>query len=203
MTMKRILSLFVLAALLGCVTAHAQGVATGDPAPAFELSDTYGNDRSLGDYQGKWVVLEWVNHGCPFVKKHYSSGNMQALQEKYGGQGIVWLSICSSAKGKQGYYPAGEWNSVTAQKGAVPEAVLLDPQGVVGRLYNAKTTPHMFVIDPQGTVVYQGAIDDTPSANPADIPTSKNYVSLALDDAIAGRSVAISSTDAYGCSVKY
>lgn len=178
-------------------------VDTGAAAPNFTLPDVDGQEHSLADYQGKYVVLEWVNHDCPFVKKHYGSGNMQQLQSKYTEQGVVWLSINSSAPGQQGYCDGAKAKELTQAKEASPSAVLLDPDGEVGKLYGAKTTPHMYIISPEGNLIYQGAIDDTPSFDPDDIPKSKNYVELALSEAMAGKPVSIPSTKSYGCSVKY
>jgi peroxiredoxin len=184
--------------------ALAQAQATvGQPAPAFSAPDQTGAVRSLDAYKGKWVVLEWVNHDCPFVKKHYGSGNMQKTQKTAEAKGAVWLSVNSSAPGKQGAMDGKLAASLTSEKHATPTAVLLDADGKVGRAYGAKTTPHMFVIDPKGTVVYAGAIDDKPSTDVADVATSKNYVLAALDEAMAGKSVSVASTQPYGCSVKY
>lgn len=177
--------------------------AVGEPAPEFSLVDTRGETRALADLRGKTVVLEWLNHECPFVRKHYDSGNMQRLQEKHTGRGIVWLSVVSSAPGKQGWVTPEQANELTARKGAKPTAVLLDPAGTVGRLYGAKTTPHMFVIDAKGVVVYAGAIDDRPSTDVDDVPGAHNHVDAALEDLAAGRPVAIPKTNPYGCSVKY
>ena len=181
-------------------TAEAK---VGHPAPNFTLKDSNGKEHSLKDYAGKFVVLEWVNYGCPFVKKHYSSGNMQALQEKYTGKGVVWLSINSSAPGKQGHYEPAQINELLKEHKAHPTAYLIDADGTVGHLYQAKATPTMFVIDEKGTLVYGGAIDDKNSTDQEDIKTAKNYVSAALDEALAGKKVATASTKAYGCSVKY
>jgi hypothetical protein len=195
-------ALAMVALVAGPTRARAEATV-GSPAPAFTLPDTNGQTRSLSDYQGKFVVIEWVNHECPFVKKHYGSGNMQKLQKKYVDEGVVWLSINSSAPGKQGNYTAAEWNELTRAKGASPTAVLLDPDGKVGRAYGAKTTPHMYVVDPKGTVIYAGGIDDKPSTDQADIPTAKNYVDAALTEAIAGKPITVASSVPYGCSVKY
>lgn len=178
-------------------------VVSGEAAPEFTLTDTHGNEHSLSDFKGKNVVLEWINPDCPFVKKYYKNGDMQGLQSSYGGQDVVWLSIASSAPGKQGHYEPAVWNELTKQKGASPTAVLLDPSGKVGKLYGAKTTPHMYVIDAKGVLVYQGAIDSTPSANPADIAKSEIYVQSVLDAIIEGKEAPVSSVKSYGCSVKY
>lgn len=200
--MRRIAA-FAAALLLGAATQAQAAAVVGKAAPSFELSDTGGKTVRLGDFQGKFVVLEWVNFRCPFVGKHYGSGNMQKLQKKYTGDGVVWLSICSSAPGKQGYVTAAEANELLKQKSAAPTRFLLDPKGTVGRGYGAKTTPHMFVIDPKGILLYDGAIDDKPSTNKADIATAKNYLTAALDAAMAGKKVEVAATQPYGCSVKY
>jgi peroxiredoxin len=183
--------------------AFAASAVVGQPAPAFTATDTNGKPESLADFKGKWVVLEWTNNECPFVGKHYGSGNMQKLQKAYTGKGVTWLSVISSGPGKEGYLDAAKANALTKERGAAPSAVLLDPEGAVGRLYGAKTTPHMFVIDPQGKIVYQGAIDDRPSTDVADIAKAKNYVSAALDEAMAGKPVTTVSSAPYGCAVKY
>jgi peroxiredoxin len=177
--------------------------AVGQPAPAFSAPDQTGTTRSLDAYKGKWVVLEWVNHECPFVQKHYGSGNMQKTQKAATAKGAVWLSVNSSAPGKQGAMDGKVAAKLTADKGAAPTAVLLDPEGRIGHAYGAKTTPHMFVIDPKGTVVYAGAIDDKPSTDQEDVKTAKNLVLAALDEAMAGKPVTSPSTQPYGCSVKY
>lgn len=178
-------------------------VENGKAAPNFTLKDSNGNDVSLSQFQGKHVVLEWLNYDCPFVKKHYSSGNMQNLQKAYTGKGVTWLSIISSAPEQQGYYEAADVNRLNEEKKASPTAILLDPAGTVGKLYGAQTTPHMFVIDSKGILVYQGAIDDIRSTNPDDVAKAKNYVSAALDEAMAGKPVSTPSAKSYGCSVKY
>ena len=175
----------------------------GQPAPTFSAPDIAGKTVRLGDYAGKIVVLEWTNDGCPFVGKHYDSGNMQALQQKYTGTGVVWLTIASSAPGEQGYVTPAEAKADLARWRATPTDFLLDPDGIIGRLYDARATPHMVVIDRTGHVVYMGAIDDTPSTRLADVKTAHNYVVAALDALAAGQPVAVTSTRAYGCSVKY
>ena len=181
----------------------AADAVVGKPAPAFTLTDTQGKQESLADFSGKYVVLEWINHECPFVKKHYGTGNMQKLQKKYVDAGVVWLSINSSAPGKQGNYEPAKWNEVTAEAKASPTAVLLDPDGTVGRAYGAKTTPHMYVIDPKGSLVYAGGIDDKPSTDPDDVAGARNYVDAALGEALAGKPITVASSTPYGCSVKY
>jgi peroxiredoxin len=175
----------------------------GKSAPVFTLKDAEGVEHSLAEFQGKYVVLEWVNFGCPFVKKHYGAGNMQGLQAEYTAKGVVWLSICSSAPGKQGYYEGEELKKQIAERKGAATHYLLDPQGGVGKAYGARTTPHMYVIDPAGSLVYAGGIDDIASADPEDIAKAKNYVRLALDELLAGKPVATTASPPYGCSVKY
>jgi peroxiredoxin len=177
--------------------------AVGQKAPEFTLTDAAGKKHSLADYKGKYVVLEWVNFGCPFVRKHYDSKNMQGLQARWTGQDVVWLSICSSAQGKQGYYEGEALTKQLQKEGVKSTAYLIDADGVVGRKYEAQTTPHMYVIDPQGLLIYAGAIDDRPSAKPEDIAGAVNYVSEALAQARAGKPLSTSWTKSYGCSVKY
>jgi hypothetical protein len=196
----------ILASTALCATAAlalAAGPEPGSPAPNFTLEDTNGHERSLSDYEGKLVVLEWINFGCPFVKKHYDSNNMQSLQKKYAAKGVIWLSICSSAVGKQGYFPSDKWNELIEEKNAAPKAVLLDADGKVGKLYGATTTPDMFIIDQKGTLVYRGAIDSIRSTDQSDIPKAANYVSAVLDNMLAGKPVKYAATRPYGCSVKY
>lgn len=190
--------------MLGFIAPSVRAdVASGQPAPEFTLADSNGQTHALSQYQGKYVVLEWFNAECPFVRKHYDSQNMQGLQKEYTDKGVVWLSINSSAPGKQGHATAEQANEIVAAESAHPSAVLLDPDGAAGRLYGAKTTPHIFIVDPQGVLIYQGAIDDKASADPSDIVTSTNYVRQTLDAAMAGQPVKVSSTKSYGCSVKY
>lgn len=195
-------ALTVLAFTLAAPAAHA-GVEIGKPAPDFTGTDSNGQSHKLSDFKGKIVVLEWTNPGCPFVKKHYESNNMQKLQETYTGKDVIWLTINSSAEGEQGVQTGEEANAYMTEKGSKPTARLLDPSGEIGKLYDAKTTPHMFVIDAEGNVVYAGAIDDNDSANPADAATAHNYVSAAIDSLSAGKSVETAQTKPYGCSVKY
>ena len=202
--MQRILIIFLSVAwMMTGASKVSADLKTGEMAPDFRMQDTNGRSYSLSNDKGKFVVLEWFNHDCPFVRKHYNSGNMQRLQKKYTEKGVVWFSINSSASGKQGHYSPAEANRLTQEKKANPTAVFLDPEGTVGRLYGAKTTPHIFIIDPEGLLIYQGAIDDTPSTDVADIPKAVNYVELALEAAMSGKSVETSSTKSYGCSVKY
>lgn len=175
----------------------------GKAAPDFTLPDSFGKNHSLSDYAGKIVVLEWLNHGCPFVKKHYSSGNMQKLQKMAKENGVVWFSVISSAPGKQGYSTPEQANETAKDKNAVPFAILLDPEGTVGKLYGAKTTPHMYIINKDGLLVYNGGIDDIRSTNVADIAKAKNYVLLALEELLTGKDVSVKTSQPYGCSVKY
>jgi len=201
----RISSAFASALLVGtlsAVSAHA-ALKTGEKAPDFSLSDTRGKIHKLSDYIGKVVVLEWTNPECPYVKKHYESGNMQKLQKDYTAKGVVWLSVNSSAKGKQGHASPVEHDKVLKQKNAVPSALLIDEKGSTGRLYGAMTTPHMYVIDAKGTLVYNGAIDDKATSAKEDIASSKNLVAAAVDETLAGKVVTISNSKPYGCSVKY
>jgi len=178
-------------------------VQVGDPAPDFSAQDSTGKTQTLSEYKGKFVVLEWHNRECPFTRKHYESGNMERLQKEWTAKGVVWFTVVSSAPGAQGYVTAEQENEYAKQVNASPTAVLLDPTGQLGHLYGAKTTPHMFIINPDGLLIYNGAIDDKPSSNPADIATSNNYVSQALQEAIAGKPVSVPVSRPYGCSVKY
>jgi hypothetical protein len=181
----------------------AAAAKPGVPAPMFSAPDIAGKTVSLGDYAGRIVILEWTNDGCPFVGKHYNSGNMQALQRKYIGEGDIWLTIASSAPGEQGYVTPAEAKADLARWHAAPTDYLLDPGGGVGRLYDARATPNMVVITRDGRVAYMGAIDDTPSTDLADVKTAKNYVVAALDEIAAGKPVTVTATTAYGCSIKY
>jgi len=200
--MRYVFSVFLSAAVLVATTAAA-APSVGEPAPSFSTTDSRGKTVALGDFAGKYVVLEWTNDGCPFVQKHYSSGNMQALQKDATDDGAVWLSVISSAPGKQGHVDGAGADALTRSRDAHPTHVLLDESGDVGRLYGAKTTPHMFIVDPKGTLIYAGGIDSIPSADPADIPKAKPYVKLALAEAMAGKPVSEAVTKPYGCSVKY
>lgn len=189
---------------VGCALAADEPVtAVGKCAPDFTLQDTNGKTHALSKLRGKFVVLEWFNDGCPFVKKHYNSNNMQKLEKEYTAKGVVWYSINSSAAGKQGNHAAAEYNKILADWKAEPTALLLDHDGKVGRLYGAKTTPDMFVVDKKGNLIYAGAIDDTPGTDVAEIAKAKNYVKEALDEAMSGKTVKVAATKSYGCSVKY
>jgi peroxiredoxin len=197
---KTITSFLTFAAMAASALAAPQ---IGSPAPEFTAKDSNGQEHKLTDFKGKFVVLEWLNHGCPFVKKHYDGGNMQKLQKEFTGRDVVWLSIVSSAPGKQGHMSAEDTNKTQAEKGAAPTAILIDENGTIGKLYDAKVTPEMFIVNPEGVLIYAGAIDDKKSTDPADVETSKNYVSQALNEALGGNPVSEATTSAYGCSVKY
>ncbi len=199
-TMSILTAVLLFALLSACAVAD---VNPGSSAPGFTLTDTRGATHSLSDFAGHVVVLEWINTDCPFVKKHYGPGNMQSLQESYGAKGVVWLSICSSTPGKQGHFTPEEWNQILEANGSNAKAVLLDTDGQVGLAYGAKTTPHLFVIAPDGTLVYNGAIDDKPSTRSEDIEGARSYISEALDAVLAGEPVPVARTTPYGCSVKY
>ncbi|BBM00282.1 thioredoxin family protein [Microbulbifer sp. GL-2] len=193
--------LFILSLLSSIVSAAA---VPGEKAPDFSVIDAQGDKSSLTDFTGQWLVIEWFNKDCPYVKKHYGSGNMQSLQKKYTDQGVKWLTVISSAEGKQGYLAPDRALKVAKSHNLnASRPFLLDTGGDMGRAYGAKTTPHMFVINPQGTVVYAGAIDDNDSASPAVIASSHNYVSAALDASLKGEAISRASSRAYGCSVKY
>jgi len=198
-----LLALAVTCASVLATAPASASVEIGKPAPTFTLPGADGKEVSLETQRGKYVVLEWLNHGCPYVRKHYDSDNMQALQRKLTAQGVVWLSIISSAPGKQGHATPAQALADATAKEAKPTSILLDESGSVGRLYGAETTPHMFVIDPAGTLVYMGAIDDQPSFAAESLAGAKNYVQIALEEAMAGKPVSTPATKPYGCSVKY
>lgn len=194
----------MMLALAICISpAWAKNPEVGKPAPAFSLTAIDGKSHNLSDFKGKYVVLEWTNYDCPFVRKHYGAGNMQALQKKWTEKGVIWLSVGSSAPGKQGHFEPDQWKARAAQSKATPTAILLDPTGQIGRRYVAQTTPHMFIINPAGYLIYQGAIDSKPSTESGDIPESINYVDQALTESLAGKAVSVPQTKPYGCSVKY
>ena len=188
--------------LLTFLSFNTFALETDRPAPDFSLTGTSGEVK-LSDHKGKIVVLEWLNHGCPFVRKHYDSGNMQALQKKFTAKDVIWYSIVSSKEGKQGHVDQKGAIKEKASKKSHATDILLDPTGKVGKLYGAKTTPHMFIIGPKGNLVYQGAIDDRADTDTSSIPSAKNYVAKALDEVLAGKKVSQHTTRAYGCSVKY
>jgi peroxiredoxin len=185
------------------VAGAAQTARVNAPAPDFTATDSRGQSHTLDQYKGKYVVLEWHNRGCPFTRKHYDSGNMQALQKEWTEKGVVWFTVISSAPGSEGYVTPVQENDYLAKMHAMPTAALLDPDGKLGRLYAARTTPDMYVIDPQGKLIYSGAIDNRPTADEEDIKGADNYLTDALTSAMAGRAVAMPYTRAYGCSVKY
>lgn len=195
--------LLLTLALLPLSTAAMAAPEIGKPAPEFTATDTNGKTVALADLKGKTIVLEWTNHECPFVVKHYGSGNMQALQAEATTDGVVWVSINSSAKGKEGNTTAEEANKIIADQKALPTHKILDESGEIGKLYDAKTTPHMFVIDKNGVLAYAGAIDDKSGFDPEEVKTAKNYVRAALADLKADKPVEVSSTKPYGCGVKY
>jgi peroxiredoxin len=199
--MKGLIRLFVGFFLVTSNSVLA--VSPGQPAPDFTLSDLAGKPVKLSDLKGKFVVLEWVNPECPYVQKHYDSANMQTLQKEFGAKQVAWLAINSTREGHAEFKSPQQMAGWMKQKGGAPAATLLDRDSKVGRLYGAVTTPHMYVIDPKGTLVYVGAIDDKRSTNPADVKTAKNYVRVALGESMAGRAVSTASTSPYGCTVKY
>ena len=201
--MTRFISRFALAPAIILGAAALWAAQVGSPAPDFSAQDSNGATHTLSQYKGKYVVLEWHNRECPFTLKHYASGNMQRLQKEWTARGVIWFTVISSAAGAQGYMTADKENAYVKQMKAAPTGVLLDPTGQLGHLYDAKTTPHMFIINPEGVLVYNGAIDDKPTPDQADIATSTNYVSQALEEAMAGKSVSVPVSRPYGCSVKY
>ncbi|MFC2084524.1 thioredoxin family protein [Bacteroidota bacterium] len=202
--MKKLILIFVVVTFLFSGNIFAGDKAKIDePAPVFTLVDSEGKEHSLTDYKGKYVVLEWINFGCPFVKKHYNSKNMQKLQKKYTEEGVIWLSICSSAEGKQGYFEKTEIEEKIKELGGSMTAYLIDESGEVGKMYAAKTTPHMYVIDTSGVLVYAGGIDDRPSADEEDVVGAKNYVAEALDALLKEEEIKVKVSKPYGCSVKY
>ena len=215
--MKKISGIAILAAMLSLVCAvfvlsqdskeeKVEVTITaqiGQPAPSFKLSSATGKEHALSDYKGQWVVLEWINLQCPFVLKHYKSENMQTLQQNYTKKEVVWLSICSSAPGKQGNFSGEELTAKIKEVSSSSTAYLIDGDGKVGHTYGAKTTPHMFIIDPKGVLVYAGAIDDKPSVKLEDVKGATNFVAAALDAGLAKKVIKVSSTVSYGCSVKY
>jgi len=202
-TKRSMHSLMMVAVLLLAAALLALAAKVGEPAPDFTATASNGKTYRLSDYRGKFVVLEWHNNGCPYTRKHYTTDNMQQLQKEWIARGVVWFTIISSSPGKQGYMTASEENDYLAKMHAAPTAALLDPTGAIGHLYDARTTPQMIIIDPQGVVIYDGAIDDRPTADVSDIAGATNYVSAALKQAMEGKPVAIPTTRPYGCSVKY
>lgn len=201
-TRKAILSSAVVAAV-AFVAWPVWAARVGQAAPNFTGTDTYGHVHHLTDFRGKFVVLEWQNRGCPYTRKYYRSGDMEKLQKEWTSRGVIWLTIISSAPGKQGYMTPSEANEYFQQMHASSTAVLLDPTGTIGHLYDAKTTPEMYIVDPRGTLIYEGAIDNRASTDPDSLIGAKNFVQLALTEALAGKPVTIPVTRPYGCSVKY
>jgi alkyl hydroperoxide reductase subunit AhpC len=193
----------VLAGACAVLPALWATAKIGESAPDFTATASNGKTVKLGDYRGKYVVLEWHNNGCPYVGKHYNSGNMQKLQKEWTAKGVIWFTVLSSAPGKQGYATATEENDYLAKMKSAPTAALLDPTGEIGHLYEAKTSPQMVVINPEGVLIYSGAIDDKPTTDLADVATATNYVNAALEASMAGKTVQTPTTRPYGCSVKY
>ena len=200
---KKVNFIFTLLFFALSLSLNVLAATVGKKAPDFKEFDSKGVAHQLSDFKGKYVVLEWMNKDCPYVKKHYSSKNMQGLQKEYAAKGVVWLSIVSSVEGKQGHLSSTEANEVYKEKGMNSTALILDTDASMAKAYSAKVTPHMYIINPEGVLVYNGAIDDNDSSDSADIKTSKNYVKIALDDLMSGRKVANASTKPYGCGVKY
>lgn len=202
-TRRALISCALALALVPALASSALAFKVGDAAPAFSATDSKGKAHTQDSHKGKFVVLEWMNHGCPYVRKHYDSQNMQTLQGEWTGKGVVWLSVISSAPGKQGYSDPAQAEADYAKYGSKATAVLLDPEGKMGRAYGAKSTPQMVIIDPDGKVIYSGGIDDKATADQADIQTATNYVAKALREATAGKPVSTPLSQPYGCSVKY
>lgn len=204
MTRKSARTSSLLAFLLVAFTLPAfPSAKVGAAAPGFAVMDMHGKTRNLSEFAGSYVVLEWLNYGCPFVGKHYGSGNMQSLQKQWTDKGVVWLSVISSAPGEQGHSNQEKAKADYAAKGSKATTVLLDAKGALGKSYGAATTPHMFVIDPKGNLIYNGGIDDKPTTDQSDVKTATNYVSMALRESMAGKAISVPSSQPYGCNVKY
>jgi peroxiredoxin len=201
--MKPLMQLLAIGAMSLAAASALAAAAPGQPGTDFTLTDINGKARTLADLRGKYVVLEWFNSECPFVQKHYESGNMQGLQKQYTGKGVVWLAINSTNPGHSNYRDEARSAQIVKEWKMVPTALSLDKDGKVGQAYGARTTPHMFVIDPNGTVIFAGGIDDKASFSPADVKSAKNFVAAALDESMAGKPVSTPSARPYGCSVKY
>ncbi|HEV8644542.1 MAG TPA: thioredoxin family protein [Burkholderiales bacterium] len=201
--MNKLVATSLAVSLAVLVSAAQAAVAPGQAAPEFSLVDINGKVQNLSGYRGKYVVLEWFNSECPFVQKHYESGNMQALQVRYTQKGVVWLGINSTSPRHSNYRDPARSQAILKEWKSAPTAFVLDPDGRVGKQYGARTTPHMYVIDPKGTLVYVGGIDDKPSTSQRDIPTARNLVAAALDESLSGKPVGTPSAMPYGCSVKY
>jgi peroxiredoxin len=196
-------TLFALATAFAVAAAPALAATVGQPAPEFTAPDLSGKPVKLSDFRGKFVVLEWTNPECPYVRRHYDSGNMPSLQKEVAAKDVVWLAVNSTSQSSGEFKTPDEMRKWLGEKGAVPSATLIDRDGKVGRLYGARTTPHMYVVDPQGRLVYAGAIDDKRWASTAETKSAKNHVRAALGEAMAGKPVTVSATTPYGCSVKY
>jgi peroxiredoxin len=201
--MSKLVATFLAVSMAALVSAAQAAVAPGQAAPEFSLVDINGRVQKLSDYRGKYVVLEWFNSECPFVQKHYESGNMQALQARYTQKGVAWLGINSTSPRHSNYRDPERSQAILKEWKSAPTAFVLDPDGKVGKQYGARTTPHMYVIDPKGTLVYVGGIDDRPSTSQRDIATARNLVAAALDESLSGKPVGTPSAMPYGCSVKY
>jgi hypothetical protein len=200
--MRTLLRALLCTAVLAAAPAFA-APKVGEPAPEFTGADSAGQAVKLSDFRGKFVVLEWTNNECPFVRKHYDSGNMQSLQKSATAAGAVWLTVLSSAPGKQGQVDGAQADALTKSRGAAPTRVLLDPSGAIGHLYDARTTPHLFIVDAHGTLVYMGGVDSIASTDREDIARAKPYVKIALAEAMAGKPVTDAVTRPYGCAIKY
>jgi peroxiredoxin len=200
---RKVFGLIAAAVVLLIAPILMSASRVGEAAPDFSAMASNGKAYRLSDSRGKFVVLEWHNNGCPYTRKHYESGNMQRLQKEWTAKGVMWFTVISSAPGTQGYVTAEQENAYLAKMGAAPTAALLDPNGDLGHLYDAKTTPQLVIINPQGVLIYDGAIDDHPTSDASDIPASKNFVTMALGDAMSGRPVSVATSRPYGCSVKY
>jgi len=201
---QRIVGFFVLGLtlLLAASPARAEPVV-GQPAPAFSGAAAEGGTLNLADLRGKTVILEWTNHECPFVRKHYESGNIPKVQKQAASQGVVWLQVISSGPGKEGYVDAATAKKLNQERGATPANVVFDPSGAIGKLYAATNTPQLFIIDPKGVLLYKGGIDSIPSADQDDIATAENYISSALKELAEGKAISKAVTKPYGCTVKY
>ncbi len=195
--------LAIAAGLAALLLPAAHAATVGQPAPAFTLTDTSGKTRTLAEFKGRTVVLEWINPGCPFVRKHYDSANLPGLQQEFTGKDVVWLAINSTEKAASDYLPPAQLAAWIAEKKGRPTATLMDEEGTVGRSYGARTTPHMYIVNPQGTLVYAGGIDSIPSARVSDIQTATNYVRQGLSEALAGKAISQAVTAPYGCTIKY
>ena len=206
MLRRQLFNASLQAIFVACTLAagFAQATATvGQPAPDFSLTDTSGKTVKLSDFKGKHVVLEWNNPGCPFVRKHYDTANMQALQKEAGGKGVVWLAINSTDTAHQDYLAPAKLGKWMLEQKAAASATLMDESGAVGKSYGARTTPHMYMVNPQGMLIYAGGIDSIASASTADIKTATNYVRVGMNEALAGKPLSKPTTQPYGCSVKY